>query len=291
MKKIDSWLTKHGLKNRLTLVVIVIFIIFLILLFMFVNLSDEDTGQITITENAELRTGPNAAYPVIYKKEKGKSFKKIDRKGKWIEVQNHAGTEKGWVAGWHTNLNIPADQSLSSNPLKGKTIVLDPGHGGSDQGASSSTPSKSLEKNYTLKTAKELKKLLNKEGAHVKMTRSNDKYVSLDDRNIKGDAFISIHNDALDSSNANGVTVYWFKDKQESLAQTLNSAIQKKALLTNRGSRQQNYQVLRQTDIPAVLLELGYISNPTDESMINDQLHRQVVEQAIVDGLKQYFSS
>ncbi|MEJ7243142.1 N-acetylmuramoyl-L-alanine amidase, partial [Staphylococcus caprae] len=77
----------------------------------------------------------------------------------------------------------------------------------------------------------------------------------------------------------------------ESLAQTLNSAIQKKALLTNRGSRQQNYQVLRQTDIPAVLLELGYISNPTDESMINDQLHRQVVEQAIVDGLKQYFSS
>lgn len=291
MKKIDSWLTKHGLKNRLTLVVIVIFIIFLILLFMFVNLSDEDTGQITITENAELRTGPNAAYPVIYKIEKGESFKKIDRKGKWIEVQNHAGTEKGWVAGWHTNLNIPADQSLSSNPLKGKTIVLDPGHGGSDQGASSSTPSKSLEKNYTLKTAKELKKLLNKEGAHVKMTRSNDKYVSLDDRNIKGDAFISIHNDALDSSNANGVTVYWFKDKQESLAQTLNSAIQKKALLINRGSRQQNYQVLRQTDIPAVLLELGYISNPTDESMINDQLHRQVVEQAIVDGLKQYFSS
>lgn len=291
MKKIDSWLTKHDLKNRLTLVVIVIFIIFLILLFMFVNLSDEDTGQIPITENAELRTGPNAAYPVIYKIEKGESFKKIDRKGKWIEVQNHAGTEKGWVAGWHTNLNIPADQSLSSNPLKGKTIVLDPGHGGSDQGASSSTPSKSLEKNYTLKTAKELKKLLNKEGAHVKMTRSNDKYVSLDDRNIKGDAFISIHNDALDSSNANGVTVYWFKDKQESLAQTLNSAIQKKALLTNRGSRQQNYQVLRQTDIPAVLLELGYISNPTDESMINDQLHRQVVEQAIVDGLKQYFSS
>ncbi|AYY63080.1 cell wall amidase [Staphylococcus epidermidis] len=291
MKKIDSWLTKHGLKNRLTPVVIAIFIIFLILLFMFVNLSDEDTGQITITDNAELRTGPNAAYPVIYKIDKGESFKKIDRKGKWIEVQNHAGTEKGWVAGWHTNLNIPADQSLSSNPLKGKTIVLDPGHGGSDQGASSSTPSKSLEKNYTLKTAKELKKLLNKEGAHVKMTRSNDKYVSLDDRNIKGDAFISIHNDALDSSNANGVTVYWFKDKQESLAQTLNSAIQKKALLTNRGSRQQNYQVLRQTDIPAVLLELGYISNPTDESMINDQLHRQVVEQAIVDGLKQYFSS
>ncbi|RQX45089.1 cell wall amidase [Staphylococcus capitis] len=291
MNKIDAWLTRHGLKNWLTLVVVIAFILFIILLFMFLNQGDEDTGQITITENAELRTGPNAAYPVIYKIEKGDSFKKVDKQGKWIEVQNRAGTEKGWVAGWHTNLNIHADNSKASNPLKGKTIVLDPGHGGSDQGASSNTPSKSLEKNYTLKTAKELKKLLEKEGAKVKMTRTTDKYVSLDDRNIKGDAFISIHNDSLDSSNANGATVYWLQDNQESLAQTLNSNIQKKALLTNRGARQQNYQVLRQTDVPAVLLELGYISNPTDENMIKDQLHRHVVEQAVVDGLKQYFSS
>lgn len=291
MSKVEVWLTKHGLKNRLTLILLITFILFIILLFMFLNQSDEDTGQITITENAELRTGPNAAYPVIYKIEKGDSFKKVDKKGKWIEVQNRAGTEKGWVAGWHTNLNIQADQSKSSNPLKGKTIVLDPGHGGSDQGASSNTPKKSLEKNYTLKTAKELKKILTKEGAKVKMTRTKDEYVSLNDRNIKGDAYISIHNDSLDSSNANGATVYWLQDNQEALAQTLNSNIQKKALLTNRGARQQNYQVLRQTNVPAVLLELGYISNPTDESMITDQIHRQVVEQAIVDGLKQYFSS
>lgn len=291
MSKVEVWLTKHGLKNRLTLILLITFILFIILLFMFLNQSDEDTGQITITENAELRTGPNAAYPVIYKIEKGDSFKKVDKKGKWIEVQNRAGTEKGWVAGWHTNLNIQADQSKNSNPLKGKTIVLDPGHGGSDQGASSNTPKKSLEKNYTLKTAKELKKILTKESAKIKMTRTKDEYVSLNDRNIKGDAYISIHNDSLDSSNANGATVYWLQDNQEALAQTLNSNIQKKALLTNRGARQQNYQVLRQTNVPAVLLELGYISNPTDESMITDQIHRQVVEQAIVDGLKQYFSS
>lgn len=55
----------------------------------------------------------------------------------------------------------------------------------------------------------------------------------------------------------------------------------KKGLLSNRGSRQENYQVLRQTKVPAVLLELGYISNPTDETMIKDQLHRQILEQAI----------
>ena len=136
---------------------------------MFMNHNDQDSNRLTITEDAEIRTGPNAAYPIIYKIEKGDSFKKVDKQGKWIEVQNRAGTQKGWVAGWHTNLNIHADNSKASNPLKGKTIVLDPGHGGSDQGASSNTPSKSLEKNYTLKTAKELKKLLEKEGAKVNL--------------------------------------------------------------------------------------------------------------------------
>ena len=60
-------------------------------------------------------------------------------------------------------------------------------------------------------------------------------------------------------------------------------------MLSNRGTRQENFQVLRQTNKPAVLLELGYISNPTDEVMIRNQIHRQVVEEAVVDGLKQYF--
>lgn len=62
-------------------------------------------------------------------------------------------------------------------------------------------------------------------------------------------------------------------------------------MLSNRGVRQENFQVLRQTDMPAVLLELGYISNPTDEVMIKDNNHRQVVENALVEGLKNYFLS
>ncbi|EYO75319.1 N-acetylmuramoyl-L-alanine amidase [Staphylococcus aureus DAR3933] len=218
-------------------------------------------------------------------------LKKIGKVGKWIEVEDTSSNEKGWIAGWHTNLDIVADNTKEKNPLQGKTIVLDPGHGGSDQGASSNTKYKSLEKDYTLKTAKELQRTLEKEGATVKMTRTDDTYVSLENRDIKGDAYLSIHNDALESSNANGMTVYWYHDNQRALADTLDATIQKKGLLSNRGSRQENYQVLRQTKVPAVLLELGYISNPTDETMIKDQLHRQILEQAIVDGLKIYFSA
>ncbi len=54
------------------------------------------------------------------------------------------------------------------------------------------------------------------------------------------------------SSNVNGMTVYWYHDNQRALADTLDARIQKKGLLSNRGSRQENYQVLRQTKVPAV---------------------------------------
>ncbi|MGW7777308.1 N-acetylmuramoyl-L-alanine amidase [Staphylococcus xylosus] len=290
MKKINTWLEKNKLKNFPALIVVVTFVVFIIMIISFLNHNDENSSSIYVTEDAELRTGPSAAYPVINNIDKGQNFQKIGKTGKWIEVESSNKKEKGWVAGWHTNLNIEADTNHNAKPLKDKTIVLDPGHGGSDQGASSNTNKKSIEKVYTLKTAKELKSLLEKEGATVNMTRETDAYVSLDERNIKGDAYISIHNDSLKSSKANGSTVYWFKDNQKALAETLSASLQKRALLTNKGARQENFQVLRQTDVPAVLLELGYISNPTDEDMITDQLHRHILEKAVVDGLRAYFS-
>ena len=62
----------------------------------------------------------------------------MSKSGKWIEVESRDGSEKGWIAGWHTSLNIEAVR-IKVNPLKNKVIVLDPGHGGNDQGASSNT--------------------------------------------------------------------------------------------------------------------------------------------------------
>ncbi len=132
------------------------FVLFIIFLFLLLNSNSEDSGNITITENAELRTGPNAAYPVIYKVEKGDHFKKIGKVGKWIEVEDTSSNEKGWIAGWHTNLDIVADNTKEKNPLQGKTIVLDPGHGGSDQGASSNTKYKSLEKRLYVENSKRI---------------------------------------------------------------------------------------------------------------------------------------
>ena len=56
---------------------------------------------------------------------KGQNFHKINKSGKWIQVESSNGKEKGWVAGWHTNLDIQADANPNAKPLKDKTIVLD----------------------------------------------------------------------------------------------------------------------------------------------------------------------
>ncbi|MCD8914958.1 MULTISPECIES: N-acetylmuramoyl-L-alanine amidase [Staphylococcus] len=291
MNRIERWFKKNRLKPIPVLIALILIIILVFIIILVANYQYKHDDSVTMKEDAELRTGPNAVYPEIFPAEKGQTFHQIDKRGKWLYVETKDGKDKGWVAGWHTDLDIPPDNDPNAKPLKGKVIVLDPGHGGGDQGASSSTKYNSLEKVYTLKTGLELKKKLEQEGAKVKMTRDKDEYVKLKDRNFKGDAFISLHNDALKSPEANGVTVYWFKKQQEGLAEALSMSIQKKGLLSPKGARQENYQVLRQSKLPAVLIELGYISNPTDEMMIRDKLHRQVLEQAIVDGLRMYFSS
>lgn len=289
MRRLDQWLRQKKLNpKRVYLACLAVLVVLLIIVTLMIVFIQRD-NRIHLIEDAEIRTGPNAAYPVLYDVEQGDTFHVISRSGKWVEVRSGDHKQKGWIAGWHTNLDIKEDVNPNARPLKNKVIVLDPGHGGGDQGASSRTGKKTLEKDMTLKTALELKKQLEHEGAKVKMIRKDDTYVKLKDRKATGDVFISIHNDALESPEANGATVYWYHDKQEALANTLNASIQKKALLSDRGPRQENYQVLRQTKKPAVLLELGYISNPTDEILINDKNHRYIVESAVVDGLKNYF--
>lgn len=290
MNQLRLWFKKNKLKPIPVISVAAIVIILLIVLINTLTSDGSDPKTLSMKEDGELRTGPAAYYPIIFEVKDGDKFDITDRQGKWFEVRNKD-NEKGWIAGWHTNLDIKEDVNPVAKPLKGKVIILDPGHGGSDQGASSSKHKDVTEKVITLKTAKELKSMLEDEGAKVKMTRSNDDYVKLKDRQADGDVFISIHNDALDSSGPHGLTVYYHHNSQKDFANTLHTSINQKSILSDRGVRNENFQVIRQTKLPAVLLELGYISNPTDEDLIVDRKYRHIVETGIVDGLKVYFSN
>lgn len=290
MNRISLWFKKKKLKPIPIFIIGLILIALIVVIINLLTPEEEEPKSLSMIEDGELRTGPAAFYPIIFDVKDGDKFDIIDREGKWFEVIN-SDNEKGWIAGWHTNLDIKEDVNPVKKPLKGKTIVLDPGHGGSDQGASSSKHKDVTEKVITLQTVKELEKMLKDEGAKVKLTRTKDEYVKLKDRQADGDVFISIHNDALKSSNPHGLTVYYHHEEHKNFAKTLHTSINQKSILSDRGVRNENYQVIRQAKSPAVLLELGYISNPTDENLIVDRKYRHIVETGIVDGLKVYFSN
>lgn len=179
-----------------------------------------------------------------------------------------------------------------SGPLSNITIVLDPGHGGKDEGAKGINGS--LEKNLNLRTAKELKIKLEKLGATVYLTRNNDTFISLSNRiffTLKKDAdlFISIHYNSSPSSKPEGTTTYYYHEqKDKDFATTIHNHLLRKIQTFNRDVLYGDYHVLRENLIPSTLLELGFISNKREEQYILSKKYQQDITTAITEGIIEY---
>ncbi|MBO5651512.1 MAG: N-acetylmuramoyl-L-alanine amidase, partial [Selenomonas sp.] len=190
--------------------------------------------------------------------------------------------------------------------LKGRKIVLDPGHGGSDSGAIG--PTGVMEKSVTLRVANELKRLLVQEGAEVYMTRSADIEVSkkrakatdieelqarCDVANEKNaDIFISIHMDSFTSSAAHGTTGYYYSlgDKRSrKLADKIRIGIIDQLGTQSRGTQSCNFYVVKHTDMPATLVEIAFISNESEEKLMDSEDGIRKAAQGIADGIADYF--
>lgn len=190
--------------------------------------------------------------------------------------------------------------------LKGRKIVLDPGHGGSDSGAIG--PTGVMEKSVTLRVANELKRLLVKEGATVYMTRSADIEVSkkrakatdieelqarCDVANEKNaDIFVSIHMDSFTNSAARGTTGYYYAlgDKRSrQLADKIRAGIIDQIGTQSRGTQSCNFYVVKHTDMPATLVEVAFISNETEEKLLDSEDGIRKAAQGIADGIADYF--
>ena len=166
--------------------------------------------------------------------------------------------------------------------------MLDPGHGGRDQGAEGANGT--LEKELTLRTAKLLANKLEAAGVNVILTRSKDEYVSLYERiNNPADAFISLHYDSINDKSIHGHTSYYYYSYEKELAATIHRHIAESNNLKDRGVRYGDYFVTRENSNPSVLLELGYLSNPNEEGVIKTKKYREAVTTAIVKGLTEYF--
>lgn len=103
------------------------------------------------------------------------------------------------------------------------------------------------------------------------------------------DAFISIHYDASEDRTISGFTTYYYHSYQESLAQYVHEGVAKQLSLRDRGVQKGNYLVLRENKQNAVLLELGYLSNPGEEKVINTDRFREQATMGIYEGILKYF--
>lgn len=193
------------------------------------------------------------------------------------------------------DLSLVDDPTLASPVTEGKKIVvIDPGHGGSDPGTTSIT--KKYEKYYNLALALKVQAALQKEpGIEVIMTRETDVYPTRSERvklanDLNADIFISIHgNSATASPQASGTeTFYYQRASSKELATIVHKHLVGAMGLKDRGVSNASFQVIRETTMPAILLETGFLSNKTDEEAMSSESIQNKAAQAIVDGIKEY---
>jgi len=184
---------------------------------------------------------------------------------------------------------ISNDQPTGNGSLKGMTIVVDAGHGGHDSGAPGK---KSLEKNHALDIAKRLTRYLRSMGARVLMTRDDDTFISLQGRvafanSHKADIFISVHLNSFNNT-AGGTETYYYTSHSKALANEVQRSLAAASGLSNRGVKTARYYVIRHTNMPAVLTESCFISNPHEEDLVMQPGYRDKLARGMAQGIANY---
>ncbi|SET23238.1 N-acetylmuramoyl-L-alanine amidase [Oceanobacillus limi] len=175
-------------------------------------------------------------------------------------------------------------------------VVIDPGHGGKDVGAIG--VSGQYEKSFTLNLSLKVKELLEQDpDINVDMTRSDDSFISQESRyrptfanDLNADVYVSIHGNTFMDSNVSGTETYYYHRNSRSFANIMHSHVIEATNFNDRGVKKEEFFVLKDTEMPAVLLELGYLTNPENESSMLKESFQDRVASAIVEGIKEYKS-
>lgn len=208
------------------------------------------------------------------------------------------------------SLQVKAEEDISvlSYAVANMVVVIDPGHGGIDPGAIGRN--NTLEKDVNLKIAKQLARYLSQAGAVVVMTREED--TDLADAGFKGsllerkrqdlarrakiarevraDLYISIHCNADVSPRWNGAQVFYCgtSEKSRRVACAIQNELKRILGNTNREAKPATYFITKQTSMPAVILEAGFLSNPGEEALLADEAYQNRVAYATFSGIVKY---
>ncbi len=171
-------------------------------------------------------------------------------------------------------------------------VMIDPGHGGKDPGTIGIGGTQ--EKNVILPISLEVAALLEQQGVQAVLTRSDDRFVSLDGRvqmaaQARATLFVSIHANAISMSrpDVNGLETYYYSSGQR-LAQTIHNSILQNVDVRDRGVRRARFYVLRKSSMPSVLVEVGFLTGREDAAKLANSAHRSQMAQAIARGILLY---
>lgn len=256
-----------------------------------------------------------------------------------VSIQSYQKKNHDMVLKLKTAKHPVAKVKLPVETLRDIVVLIDPGHGGKDPGATG--PHGTKEKDVVLGISKQLYHLLEHEqGMKPAMTRNADYYVTLRERlkkahSNKSDVFVAIHADAFKHAHAVGASVYalslkgasseaarWLAEKENyselggvnldgkndllrsvlidlSQTATISSSLSlgdevlhqigRMGKLHHQGVEQAPFMVLKSPDIPSVLVETGFLSNPQEEKKLNDPIYQRRIAEAILQGLRDYF--
>lgn len=202
---------------------------------------------------------------------------------------------------WGENWNLP---------LSGKIILLDPGHGGPDGGAGTKH---ALEKDIALDISLKVRDYLQEQGALVLMTRETDKDLADDDtrgysrrkvedlkkrlkmiNNTDNDLFVSIHLNAIPSSRWSGAQTFYapqFKENAKA-AKFIQDELRVNLENTTRKAKPINQvYILKHAKKPGVLVEVGFLSNPTEREQLKKEAYQEKVAASIYQGINRYFTN
>lgn len=181
--------------------------------------------------------------------------------------------------------------NFPSSPNRRLVVMIDPGHGGKDSGAVGLNGL--LEKDVILPISQQIGAILEQKGIQVILTRTSDYFVDLAPRvqmakQANVDLFVSIHANAVaNRPDVNGLETYYF-DSGYRLAQTIHNSILQNINIRDRGVRRARFYVLRNNPMPAVLVEVGFVTGNIDSPRLATPEYQNQMAQAIAQGILQY---
>ena len=171
-----------------------------------------------------------------------------------------------------------------------RTVVIDAGHGGHDNGGQWG---RVYEKHLALDTAFRLESKLKSMGYQTVLTRRSDYFISLPQRVSTGNSyrnaiFVSIHYNYTWKQDVSGLETFYSNDESQRLAQCVQNCLIQRTRTVDRSAKYARFYVIRNSTVPAILVEGGFVSNAEERSRMKSAWFRETIAQGIVDGIQRY---